>query len=240
MSDEQLQNSRRAYYATITHIDYSLGLLFARMRETGLLENTWIIFTSDHGENLGDHHMGGKSNFMEGSAHIPLLIRPPAAPWAVKPHAGRNVQTLVTLADLMPTILGMAGTGDSHPSTDSLDGADLLSLADSEDTGRTVFGECGNFHAVIEPQFKYHYCVEGGAELLFDRISDPHEEHNLAAVEPEQVARLRKRLIAHRASRGDDDEVDGSLKVDPAPEGPQSVRRWPGFHSTTDESDVLH
>jgi len=81
MSQEQLLDVKRAYYACITQIDYSLGLLFARIREMGLLENTWIIFTSDHGDMMGDHRMGAKSMFFEGSAHVPLLIRPPSGAW---------------------------------------------------------------------------------------------------------------------------------------------------------------
>lgn len=76
-SDDLIADIRRAYYACITQIDYNLGMLFARLRELDLLENTWIMFTSDHGEMLGDHRMGAKSVGMEGSAHIPMLVKPP-------------------------------------------------------------------------------------------------------------------------------------------------------------------
>ncbi len=136
-SAEQLANSRRAYYACITHIDYTLGLLFARMRELDLLENTWIIFTSDHGENLGDHHMGAKSSFMEGSAHIPMVVRPPAAAWDPKPLAGRRVDTLVTLADVMPTILRLAElTDDAVEHVESADEDYLFSDTTCISAGR--------------------------------------------------------------------------------------------------------
>ena len=74
---EQIAASRRAYYAMITQIDYSLGRIFGCMRENGLFKNTWVIFTSDHGEMLGDHFMAQKNLFFEGSAHVPLLIMPP-------------------------------------------------------------------------------------------------------------------------------------------------------------------
>ena len=80
-SAAQIRAVRRAYYACITHVDYTLGLLFARMREMGLLENTWIVFASDHGEMLGDHHLGAKSVYFEGSSHVPLLVRPPSPQW---------------------------------------------------------------------------------------------------------------------------------------------------------------
>lgn len=76
----QKQASRRAYYACITQVDYQLGRIFGAMRENDLFKDTWVIFTSDHGEMLGDHHMSQKNLFFEGSAHVPLLIMPPQRP----------------------------------------------------------------------------------------------------------------------------------------------------------------
>ena len=61
---EQITASRRAYYACITQVDYQLGRLFGALREHGLFENTWILFTSDHGEMLGDHYMSQKNLFL--------------------------------------------------------------------------------------------------------------------------------------------------------------------------------
>lgn len=69
---------KRAYYAAISQIDYNLGKLFSRLRELGLADNTWIIFTSDHGDMLGDHHLMAKSIFLEGSAHVPLIVKRPS------------------------------------------------------------------------------------------------------------------------------------------------------------------
>jgi arylsulfatase len=241
MSAEQLANSRRAYYACITHIDYTLGLLFARMREMELLENTWIIFTSDHGENLGDHRMGAKSNFMEGSAHIPMIVRPPAAAWEPNPLAGRRVDTLVSLADVMPTILGIAGVAaDSIPR--DMTGTDMLRLVENADGEREFFGESGRFLCVVSGTMKYHYCVAGGAELLFDLETDPHEQHDLStsADYATHRDRLRGKLTAHLSARGSRFVRDGALVAEPAPAGPADVGRWPGFHSTVFESDVLH
>ena len=246
-SSEQLANSRRAYYAAITHIDFALGLLFARMRELGLLENTWIVFTSDHGENLGDHHMGGKSNFLEGSAHIPLIIRPPAAALDEKPFAGSRVDTVVSLADIMPTILSCAeielsDIAQTHAPS-PLDGADLLSFVGNPQPGRWLCGESsGRFLAVIEVRYKYHYTVEGGAELLFDLHNDPHEQVNLVhnPEHAEELSRLRGKLISKLVEHGSSLVVDGKLVSREPIHGPQDVRRWPGFHSTVVDADVLH
>ena len=259
MSPEQLDNTRRAYYACITHIDYALGLLFARLRELELLQNTWIIFTSDHGDNLGDHHMGAKSNFMEGSAHIPMIVRPPAGSWDVKAHAGSRVTTPVSLADVMPTILARVGAeaggadtahGSGHAYTaqnaghagELLHGTDMLAFVDSPDPERTIFGESGHFLAVITERYKYMYCVQGGSELLFDLQTDPGERHTLTGdAEAAQLhERMKRRLIDHLISRGSEFVADGRLVAVPAPDGPGAVARWPGFHTTSCESDVLH
>ena len=103
---EQRAASKRAYYACITQIDYALGRIFGCLRENDLFKNTWIIFTADHGEMLGDHHMSQKNLFFEGSAHVPLLIMPPqgrSLPQNI------SVEAPTDLVDLYPTILAMAG-----------------------------------------------------------------------------------------------------------------------------------
>ncbi|HIT07861.1 MAG TPA: sulfatase-like hydrolase/transferase, partial [Candidatus Merdivicinus faecavium] len=103
---EQIAASRRAYYAMITQIDYSLGRIFGCMRENGLFKNTWVIFTSDHGEMLGDHFMAQKNLFFEGSAHVPLLIMPPQGRGL---PVNVRVDSLAEIADIFPTILDIAG-----------------------------------------------------------------------------------------------------------------------------------
>ncbi len=238
MSNEQLREVKRAYYACITQIDYQLGLLFARMREMGLLENTWIIFTSDHGEMLGDHHMAAKSIFLEGSAHIPMIIRPPASAWVDKPLAGKTVDTLVNLADILPTVLARANV--SPPS--DIDGIDLLSLVDSS-VDRDFYGVCNDsFHCLIQGKYKYTWARAGGEELLFNLEDDPMEQHNLATDEQviELLNRMRQALIQQMATHDSPCLKNGALESSPAITGPQDVSKWPGFHSTVVDSDVLH
>ena len=240
MSAESLQQSMRAYYACITHIDYELGLLFARMREMDLLANTWIIFTSDHGEMLGDHHMGGKSLFFEGSAHVPLIVRPPADPWVRHPDGNRRITTIVSLADVVPTILARAGVPASPITTP--DGADLLTYCKQADHKRDLVGECGDIGAVITQRFSYHYCAGGAVELLFDHQYDPMQRHNLAG-QPEHAAlqeRLRRRLVTVLEQRRGTLVHNGQLREQDPMRGPSDVARWPGFHSLDVASDVLH
>jgi arylsulfatase A-like enzyme len=237
MDEEALAQSKRAYYACITQIDYNLGLLFARMRELGLLENTWIVFTTDHGDMLGDHHLGAKSVFFEGSAHLPLIIRPPAGPWAAKPHAATRCDDLCELADIMPTLLAIAGVAaPAH-----CPGVDLRGLI-GQPRGRTLYGNCGHrFFQVREGDYKYTWCAEGDSELLFDLAADPGEQHDLIAAGTASAAhvRLRAKLLEHLAATRSPRLADGRLA--PLPVRPRDqVPRWPGFHSTVVNADVLH
>lgn len=240
MSKEQLQDIKRAYYACITQIDYTLGLLFARLRELNLLENTWIIFTSDHGDMMGDHHLGAKSVFFEGSAHVPLIVRPPSGSWDIHPLAGKRVQSLCHLADIMPTLLGMAGI---LPPEDT-DGVDLMKLAGGEPgEDRVFFGNCNDrFFAVIDGRLKYLWTSYGGGELLFDLADDPMEQRDLTQAPAYQDAlrSLRGKLKEHMERHGSRWLRDGEFAPDPAPAGPGDVNKWPGFHSTVYPTDVLH
>ncbi len=241
-SPEQLINSKRAYYATISHIDFTLGLLFARMRELGLLKNTWIIFTSDHGEHLGNHHLGGKGDFLEGSAHVPLIVRPPGGSFDKKPYAGRHVDTVVSLQDIMPTILEQADIEDR--SKIKFDGTDLMQFLDQPDPDRWLCGNSDNsFLGVIESQFKYQYIIHGGVEQLFDIKNDPQECHNLAVKQEfeYELVRLRKKLILTLEKRNSSLVENGKLIKKSVISGRKDVtQRWPGFHSTVVETDMLH
>ncbi|MFV0400547.1 MAG: sulfatase-like hydrolase/transferase [Oscillospiraceae bacterium] len=167
---EQLRASKRAYYAMITQLDYSLGLLFGCLREQGLFEDTWIVFTSDHGEMLGDHHMSQKNLFFEGSSHIPLIIVPPK-----RLQAERNVRsdTLAQMADLYPTILEMAGI---TPKDEGVGKSLLQPLPE-----RIFFGDTLHRHfCVMKDKVKLVYTSVGGHALLFDLESDPMEQRDLS------------------------------------------------------------
>ncbi len=239
LTTEQMKDIKRAYYACITQIDYTLGLLFARMRELNLLENTWIIFTTDHGDMMGDHHMGAKSVFFEGSAHIPLIIRPPHSSWEIHDLSGKKCDSIVNLADIMPTILSIAGI----EVPEDLDGMDLISQARKPTEDRIFYGNCENrYFAVIEGDYKYMWTVGGGEELMFNLKEDPFEQRNLvkAAHQQDRLAAMRRMLIEYMEKHSIDLVKDGQLITKPAPNGAEDVAKWPGFHSTIVPTDVLH
>jgi len=242
MSEEQIMDSKRAYYACITQIDYTLGLLFARMREMELLENTWIIFTADHGDMMGDHGLFAKSIFLEGSAHIPMIVRPPSGSWERGELKGKRCNSLITLADVMPTILSLAGVEREDIELDGcniMDFAGLNTHANIED--RVFYGNCADtYFAVMKDGFKYNWARQGDESLLFNMTLDPLEQHDLSKINPALAAEM-KNLLTNKMHLCNPELVkDGKLTVLPPITSPDSVSKWPGFHSTLFPADVLH
>ncbi len=241
LSKKQQQASKRAYFACITQIDYSLGLLFARLRELGILDDTWIIFTSDHGDMLGDHHMGAKMTYFEGAAHVPMIIKAPVNSAAYRELKGKRVDSLVQMSSIYATVAQMAGIELPQDSD-----ATRLSLLDFAGLSKpqTFYGCCEHSnYAVMDGGYKYIYTVYGGQEVLFYLPDDPMEQHNLANLpqEKDQLNRMRG-LLREWAKQYDDDLLcgEGFARRDYA-KTPEESGHWPGFHSICcEEFDVLH
>jgi arylsulfatase A-like enzyme len=173
----------------------------AQMR---VLEDTLILFTSDHGDMMGDHHLYRKTYAYEGSARIPLLIRFPSTldlPRGVYEH-------VVGLQDVMPTVLEVAGV--SVPA--SVTGASLLDAIRGAPWRETLHGEhspCYSLeeamHYVTDGRSKYIWFPARGEEQFFDLARDRQERVDLAhdSAQSERVAEWRRRLIALLAARGD-------------------------------------
>lgn len=239
LSEYQQMQIKRAYYACITQIDYNLGILFARMRELNLLENTWIIFTSDHGEMLGDHRMGAKSVFLEGSAHIPMIIKPPSQfGKSHEKYSGIRCDSLVTLADIMPTILSVCGI--ECPA--NVEGENLLKLLE-KDREKPFYGNCANtYFTVIDRGWKYLWTPLGGAELMFDLNSDPYELHNLADKNEyaQRKEELKKIMIAEMMKTSPGLVKDGTPVVKEYTLTSKDIPRFPGLNTTLFPRDSFH
>ncbi len=242
-SPSQLRNIKRAYYACISQIDYNLGYLFGRLREMELLENTWIIFTSDHGEILGDHWLAAKGIHLEGSNHVPMLIRPPKKDWhASGDHHGESCDEIVCLADILPTFLGAAGV---HPPMELRDdGMDLMAVYRGERKREYLFGQCGEAFMLLEGSWKYHFMAKGGDELLFNLENDPMEQRDLIRTgeAPDQLEKMR-RAMADFLTQHLPEAVREGRPVASQPartEKEVNAQRWPGFHSREVVADVLH
>ena len=174
-SADELRLARQAFYALCTHIDHQIRLIIGMLQEEGLLNNTIIAFTADHGDMLGNHGLFAKSLFYEESTHIPLII----VPTADYAHLGHHIadDRFVELRDLMPTLLEMAGI----PIPASVDGFSLL----GEDRRDHVYGEAFTgvdaTRMILDEHYKLIYYPAGNRRQLFDRHHDPHELHDLAA-----------------------------------------------------------
>jgi choline-sulfatase len=181
-TEERVRTARHAYYGEISYVDDKVGQLLAALKATGFDENTVVLFTSDHGEMLGERGLWYKMNFFEWAARVPLIVH---APWCFAP---RRVDQHVSLMDIMPTLVEL-GSGDQTMSfADRLDGHSLLPLLDGgeRDGPDTVLGEIlcetaiSPVFMVRRGRYKYVYSAPD-PEQLYDLESDPDELHNLAA-----------------------------------------------------------
>jgi choline-sulfatase len=177
---ERVRAARRAYYGAISYVDNHIGKLIDVLRETGRLDDTVVILTSDHGEMLGERGLWYKMNFFEGSARVPLVV---SAPSQFK--AGR-VSTPVTAMDLLPTLVGLAQDGDLSGVVGPLDGQSLLPLLAGEPSDRdTVTAEYlaeGAIAPIVMIRRANFKLIHSPADpdQLFDLSVDPLERKNLS------------------------------------------------------------
>ncbi len=179
MTDEQWRDVACAYLAMVAQVDDGVGELLDCIRERGDLEDTIIVFTSDHGEFLGDH--GRIQKGMPGHdciTHVPCLISYPRLI-----PAGRVCGALTEAVDIAPTLLDYCGV--QTPSF--MQGQSLTALlegrtdAHKEAVLTEYFSEHGDRQTTVRTQDYKYYCPEQGRELLFDLKKDPDELHNVAA-----------------------------------------------------------
>ncbi len=180
-TDERVRRARHAYYGAISYVDDKVGEILRALQGTGLAEDTVILFTSDHGEMLGERGLWYKMSFFEWSARVPLIVH---APGRFAPH---RVPSQVSLLDVMPTLVELAA-GDGVPELAThVDGQSLVPLLRGKPgVGHdTALGEI-LFEGAIAPcfmirrgRYKYVYS-EPDPEQLYDVEADPQEVVNLA------------------------------------------------------------
>jgi arylsulfatase A-like enzyme len=234
--DEEIRRARAGYYGSINHIDHQIGRLLSELKKSKLDQNTLIIFTSDHGDMLGDHNLWRKTYAYEGSAHIPMIVRLPAS---MRESAADVVDQPVCLQDIMPTILHAAGVDIP----DTVDGASLLPLIRGESAPwrEYVHGEHSTCYAEIQEMqyltdgyWKYIWLPRVGSEQLFDLRRDPGECRDLSAEGEyrEELLKWRHRLIEVLAPRGleltDGDQLVSQSGKPPivSPKYKERIDRW--------------
>jgi len=188
--EAHVRKARRAYYAMITHMDEMIGDLISHLEATGAADNTWIVYLSDHGDNLGEHGMWSKLNFYEDSVRLPCIIAPPRCA-----SAGKECLAPVSLIDWMPTLLELTG---QQASFEGLPGRSLLPLlADPSQQweNREIISDyaCDGtrvpMRMVRRGRWKASF-ADGLPPTLFDLEEDPYEWNDLGA-DPQRADVLR-------------------------------------------------
>lgn len=202
LSDDYVQAGARQYYAMISLIDECIGSLQKQLAEQGMLDNTWIVYSSDHGEMLGDHGLMAKFNFYQSSVQVPLIIQPPGGMTA------SNSEALAAVVDIAPTLLDVAGAEQ----LENIRGESLVPVLSGTDTQRTsLFSEIQQqSRRPVAPTFRavrnqrYRLTLETTTATLcelFDLQEDPYELNNrvhdpaMAGI----ISQLREQLDGHLA-----------------------------------------
>lgn len=203
LSPEAIQVIRSYYYGAISFLDEQFGRVVNHVRDLGLLDNTMVLFTADHGDLLGDFGTFFKVSHLNGSVRIPLLIAGPGVAHGIRSSA------LAGLQDILPTL---AAAADS-PIGQRVQGADLsANLADGRAPVRDVFysetGSRGHGSWMIcDGRWKYIYSQWGAVEELYDQAADLREELNLASAPAAQPVLQKCRATLRRQAEdlGDTD-----------------------------------
>jgi arylsulfatase len=191
LTAHELKLVRQAFYAMCTHVDHQIRLVIGQLREEGLLDNTIIAFTSDHGDMLGDHQQFAKGLLYDASSKVPFIVMDTAAYNRLGHH--QEDGRLAELRDMMPTLLDMAGI----PIPDSVEGISLL----SNDRRDVLYGEHYEgddaTRIVRVERYKLIYYPTGNHLQLFDLLKDPQEVRDLSD-DPDHaniLVDLRHRLV---------------------------------------------
>ncbi len=169
-TDDHKRKIRLHYAALVKQIDHEVGQILDTLLEQNLLDNTLIIFASDHGDYLGDHNLIGKSHFFESSIHVPLIVRAPGT------TAGTVCHDLVELGDVTATLLHFGGCAipthmDSIPLPD-------LNIPQRPEREYSI-GMVSHGWMIYDGRWKL-VKYNSSEILLFDLENDPDEQQNLA------------------------------------------------------------
>ena len=231
-SEREKRAARKAFYALCTHIDQQTGTLIGTIRDEGFLDNTIILFTSDHGDMLGKHNLWAKQTFYEWSAGIPMVLV--GIENCRQVGFNRTDDRLVGLQDVMPPLLDLAGIDIPE----SVGGRSMIS-GERRDTLYGEFGETGHCSRMIrDGTHKLINYPVGNVFQLFDLENDPNEMVDLAddPASADILGHLKDRMLAELYGSDLDWIDDCALVGEPArrfrpgPNGGLSLTRghqWP-------------
>lgn len=186
LDEASILRGRAGYFSCVEYLDEIIGDMLATLERSGLLDNTIIVYTSDHGELAGEHGMWWKNSWHEAAARVPLMVSLPEHRRGE--FAPIRLQTPVSLADLFPTLCGLC-QADIPGDLDGVDLSDVIQQGVEPQRGPVFmdnpiprWGEGMEHRMVRDGRWKYiAFRGEAVPDLLFDLEADPLEQHNLAS-----------------------------------------------------------
>lgn len=204
-SIEQIKDFTKAYYATISHLDFQIGQIINELKKKSLLQNTIIIFLSDNGYFLGNHGLGNKLTMQEESVKVPMFVF-----WNQLKNKNTRCESLASSVDLFPTILDLAGInipgylqGASLRPVFSNNFSQIHKYVVSESVG--VGGELGTGHRMVVSRKWKYILSDTGDEALYNLEEDPYELKNVIGDHRnhKRVQRLKTYLTNWKKLTGD-------------------------------------
>ena len=211
----KIKNARRAYSGLVEQIDHQVGRFLMKLSEYGLLEDTIIVFGSDHGDMIGDHNFLRKSVPYQGSIHIPLIVYDPGK--NLGENETSNLDEIIELRDIMPSLLDFCDL----EIPDTVEGKSIKNLINGTKEsqrdylhGEHAYGDLSN-HYILDKNYKYIWYSQSGREQFFDIKNDPKELNDFMddTTNDDLIKDYRNKLIKELNSRPEGYVKDGKLLV---------------------------
>ena len=211
ITEEDIRNARHAYYGACSYVDDQIGKLLKALKESGLEDDTIIVFSGDHGDMLGERNLWYKMSYFEGSARVPMIVHAP------KRFQAKRVKASVSTMDLLPTFVDWATDGQGMEYAMPIDGRSLVPHVTGQEGGHDeVIGEyCGEgtrapLFMIRRGAYKYVHCAID-PDQLYDLERDPLELNNLAN-DPAHATRLAE-FRKEAAERWDSDAISQAVLI---------------------------
>lgn len=186
LSDTYARKVRHAYFAAVSYVDAQVGKVLDELDRLGLAENTIVVVWGDHGWHLGDQRVWGKHTIFERALRSVLIIKMPKSL-----HAGTRIDKVVSSVDIYPTLMELCGTGMPFK-TDGKSFVGLINNPSMTSWEETSFGYFNNGISLRTDRYRLtkYYRKEEPTIELYDHLSDPYENRNIAEDHPEIVKKL--------------------------------------------------
>lgn len=226
---DQTEMSRRCYHASVSFVDEHVGVILSALKKKNLFENTFILFTADHGDGQSDHWHWRKGYPYEFSSHVPMIVRwPKSMEKQVKMKRGSTSSFVVELRDVFPTFLSVAGVIPPPNTTEGLSVTCLLSDPSGKscnwrqwlDLEHSIcYNATNHWNALTDGKMKYIFNAYDADEQLFNLTADPMERIELSENSDykKELELWRGRMVAQfeREGRGPKWVQNGTLIARP-------------------------